>query len=487
MRKNLGILCHITSLPNKYGIGDFGKSCFDFIDFLNLNHFDTWQILPLNPTNDFNCPYSSTCSIALDEMFIDVESLILNSKIDKNELSKLTKSSKSKKVNYSVVKKEKSRLLDLSFNTLTFEELASLEKEIKRNNYLFKYAYSVVLLKHFNVKDFRKTPKELWDQNSKPAQSFIKYNKRDILRVFYAQILLKQQWQKVRKYANSKGIKIIGDLPIYPNPNSFDVFINPIQFKLNQKTLKPLVYGGVPGDEFTDNAQNWGTCVYDWKMMKEDNYSFMFNKIKSLLKIYDILRLDHFYGYVEHYEWSVKVKNKGKWVVTDAKDFFTKLKKQINLKNIIIENLGTYSQAVNNIKDMFNLKGMAVLKFALGGPKDSTYLPQNAQSNDIYYLGTHDNNTFLGFLNKLNKQEIKQFCDLLNIKPASGKNIAKQAMSMAIKSNSAYTILTIQDLLLQDEKHIMNVPGKADGCWKYKAPKNYQNKIRKNLKSILKY
>ena len=213
------------------------------------------------------------------------------------------------------------------------------------------------MLNSFKTENFRDVPCEYWDKTSKDYKKLAKENKDLITKFAYFQWLLNEQWQKVREYAKSKNVSILGDLPIYPDPNSFDVFLNRDQFKLNKKTLEPLVYGGVPADEFCENGQNWGTCVYDWDYMKSLNYNFMIDKIQKLLDMYDILRLDHFLGYVEHYEWDANIAKKGKWYKKGGEDFFNVLKENCDMNRIVIEDLGLDKKEATRVRKKFNLKG----------------------------------------------------------------------------------------------------------------------------------
>ena len=483
MKKELGVLCHVSSLTSEYGIGDFGKSSYKFIDFLHKNNFNLWQILPLNKTNEFNCPYASICCYSMDEMFLSLEEFLENRTIKLEDLKVLKKLSNRKKVKYSMVKAEKLKILDIIYSSLTQKDKKEVEKQVKKHFWLIDYAYFQAVLNVFNVQDFRKISHELWDKNSKQYQEFKKEHLNEIVKIAYFQLKLIEQWQKVKKYANEKGIRILGDMPIYPDKKSFEVFANSNQFKLD-KNKEPTVFGGVPADDFCADGQNWGTCVYDWKEMQKDNYKFMIGKIKHALKNYDILRLDHFFGYVKHYEWNAKKEKTGKWVKTDANDFFSCLKKEVNLNNLVIEDLGFNLKEANDIKAKFNLKGMSVMQMCLTGEHNNRYLPEYVKQNEIYFLGTHDNNTFIGFLKSLNKEERIRFCNLIGIENKNNKQILIDAIKKMTNSESETIVLTMQDLMQQDGNSRMNIPGQMANCWEYKMPKNYQKKTKKVLKQI---
>jgi len=484
MEKKLGVLCHVSSIPSEYGIGDFGKSSREFIDFLSRNNFKIWQILPLNVTNEYNCPYSSTCCYSIDEMYVDPEELLNEGKIERKDLKLLKKVSKTKKVDFDVVKKEKRRLLEKAYLKMDANTKIDLEKEIKKSSWLYEYSCFRAILETYNTDNFRNVPKEYLETNTKEYKKFVKENEALIFKYAYFQYLVNKQWKKVREYAHGKSVNILGDLPIYPDQNSFDVYLNRNQFKLDKETLKPLVTGGVPADEFCEDGQNWGTCVYDWDYMKSLNYNFMISKTDELLKKYDILRLDHFLGYVEHYEWDAKNPKKGKWYKKGGEEFFKVLEKNFDMNKIVIEDLGLYKRSATAVRKEFNLKGMCVLQMILENKNNIRYAPSKVEKNCLYYLGTHDNNTFIGYLKSLNKGDRKKFCSLVGIKDTNAKKMHIECIKKMVESQSEIVILQIQDYLMQDEKYRMNVPGQAAGCWEYKMPKKYEKRVKALLNII---
>ena len=484
MSKTLGVLCPLASVYSKYGIGDFGQSSLDFIDFLSTNGFGLWQILPLNTTNDCNCPYSSPCCFSFDEMYIDPEELLQNGYLSHRDLLPLKKLSKTKKIDYKNIKAEKRRLLEICYTKITNTEKLNIKAKFETSFWLYDYSCFRALLDTFNTTDFRQIPSEYWNKNSKAYREFVNSNEDKILKYGYFQSLLLSQWQKVRAYAKQKGVKILGDIPIYPHPNSFDVFFNAKQFKVNNKTLTPLVYGGVPSDDGCDNAQNWGTCVYDWNALKKTGYKFLIDKITTLLTHYDILRLDHFYGYVEHFEWDAAHPTTGKWLKEGGADFFEALQAQCDINRLVVEDIGPYRPEIYRIKNKFNLLGMNVLQYVSPKDTDSNILPQNVDENCIYYLGTHDNNTFIGFLEGLTTKDKQDFCKFLEVPCKSNNQILVDCIAQLIKGKSKIVVLQLQDLLMQNEEFRTNIPGQALNCWEYKAPQNYKSKAENTLQKI---
>lgn len=483
MKKEIGILCHITSLPSIYVVGDFGKAAYKFVDFLAKNEVSIWQILPLNQTGETNCPYYSNCSFSYDEMFFDVDDLIARKLITKKDASNLLKSPKQKKVVYDTTKKEKSKLFEKAYNNMSKELATELNDFLNKNEEVYNYAIYKALLEKFNTQDWRTFDKPLLDRDSKKYCQFVKNNKHLIFKYGFYQYILDLQWKRLKAYANKKGVKILGDLPIYPNVMSFDVYCNPSAYQLDNK-FNMLCTGGVPKSSPDENEQNWGSSVYDWNYLKKNNYQYLINKIKLLLDKFDILRLDHFYGYVEHYEYSTIDSKNNKWVKAGGNDFFVHLSKQIDMNKIVVENLGFSKKECDKVLQKFNLTGMCLLQDAL---KDNRYLPSNVEVNNIYYLGTHDNDTFIGYFNHLNEQSKNKFCTLLNLnKNTCDKKILLSVLRQVYFSKAKYDIFQIQDLLMQNSFYRMNVPGIAFNQWEYKMPKNYKNIAKKTLKLIKK-
>lgn len=483
MEKEIGILCHISSLPSKYGVGDFGKEAYKFVDFLSKNNVNIWQILPLNQTGETNCPYYSNCSFSYDEMFFDVDDLVCKGLITKKDVLPLLKLPKTKKIKYDAVKKTKALIFEKAYSNISKDILANLNNYLCKNPDVYDYAIYKALLEKSKVSDWRMLNKNLLNPKSKEYIKFVKDNEKLVLKYGFYQYVLDCQWKKLKSYANSKGVKILGDIPIYPNIFSFDVYANRDMYQLD-KNYNMLCTGGVPKSSQDENEQNWGSSVYDWTELKKNNYAYLVKKIKMLLEKFDILRLDHFYGYVEHYEFSTQNDKDNKWVKAGGIDFFTTLAKQIDINQIVVENLGFVKEECDKVMKKFDLTGMCVLEDAIF---NSRYIPKNVEPNNIYYVGTHDNNTFVGYLDSLDEKSKEKFCEMLNLnKNSSNKKIVTTALKQMLQSNAKYDIFQIQDLLFQGSFYRMNIPGVAFDQWEYKVPKRYQHKIKNTLNIIRK-
>lgn len=478
--KELGILCHVTSLPCKYGIGDFGKSAYKFIDFLKAQKISIWQTLPLNIANSCNCPYGAMSFLTIDPMFVDVEALVKEGLLDKAELKQLKKHKNDKQVDFSFVRAEKARLLEKAYKAADEQLINSVKEFAEQRPDIYEFAVYTILLKVHNTEDWRQVPKALWKLDSKACQTFIKANYNDILSIVFQQYVLISQWEKVMAYAKVQGVTILGDTPIYCDRNSFEVFRNPEYFKLDRNFM-PKVTGGCPPDAFCVEGQNWGTCIYNWAKMREDGYDWWIKRFKILLQYFDIVRLDHFIGYVEHFENNNTDFKKSKWVKEGGEEFFNIIKKKIDMKRFVVEDLGPVTEEVMRVKNKFKLKGMNILQQAFGSDKTNPFLPDNVTKNSIYYLGTHDNNTYLGYLNSLSDEELDKVKSLLQVEAKDNQELLIQSVNKMLKSKSETIILQAQDFLLQREEERMNVPGRAEDCWHYRMPKNYQKLMKKTL------
>lgn len=480
MDKNFGVLCHVSSLASNYGVGDVGCSAREFIKFLANNKIDVWQILPLNVTNEYNCPYGSNNAFSIDPMFVCPEDLLKRKLIKSKHLKALKGLKDTYKVDYETVKQEKEELLKIAFKKVNKQLKEEIEEFVKTYPDVKEYAIFKVLLKQLGIYDWRNIPKQLLDTTSIEYADFVLSNSFDIEFQEFVQYILFSQWQETLMFARANNVQVLGDMPIYPNRDSFDVFKHRNIFKLD-KNFYPVVTGGAPPDEFCSKGQNWGSCVYDWKKLERTGFDYFINKIKRMLNMYDILRLDHFAGYVEHYEVNNENKKLNAWVKGGGEKFFNKLKQTVGLENIVVEDLGALTQECKQVKKQFELTGMHVLQFDVFNKK---FALSKIEENSICYLGTHDNNTFIGFLNGLTTEQKQQVCKVLGIDYANNEQILINATKQLINGNAKYVVLQMQDMLLQSETEKMNIPGQAAGCWDYRVPKNYKKQFNKTCKQL---
>lgn len=472
-KRKIGVLCHVTSLPSKYGIGDLGQVCFKFIDFLKDNNFNVWEILPLNKINDFNCPYGTISAFAFEELLIDLQPFIDNGVLTPKEVKPLTGLNKNK-VDYTNLKTIKIGLLNKLYERHGKNFNADIDKFFACNKEIFEYCVFASLKDYFNVKDWRDFPFLIKTHDNKAIELLFPKIKDNVYKYGYLQMVFCEQFDKVKNYAKLNGIQILGDVAIYCEQASCDVWAYSKFFKL-YKNLKPKYYGGVPS-YMSGGAQNWGTCVYDWNKLKESGYSWWIDRITHLLNKYDILRLDHFVGLVNQYEIPANSKNINghKWVSSGGEDFLNKLFKVVHKSSLVAEDFGNGPKICQQVIDKYDITSMRVALFAFDSDKNNPNLPDNVKENSVYYIGTHDCGTLKSFVKSLDKNQREAVIRYFNLDKHCGcEKIMDTIIKSVLNSKSNFIVFRTQDLLKQDDSKRMNIPGVAAGQWEYRLNKNY--------------
>ncbi len=468
--RSSGILLHISSLPGNEGIGTLGENAFRFVDFLAETKQKIWQILPLGPIGYGNSPYQCYSAFAGNPLFIDLELLQKESLLHENELLNIPRFLK-RKVEFQKVEEWKYKLLHNAFKV--FKTLDSKELEVEfsvfRNEnswWLDDYSIFMALKQHFGNVIWMD-----WEDGAKFREKKALNNYRNLLadeinfRKFM-QFFFFRQWAQVKTYAHSKGIKIMGDLPLYVSTDSVDVWANTDIFELD-KNLRPTKVGGVPPDYFSETGQLWGNPVFNWRKMHNRGYDWWMARLHFELKKFDLVRIDHFRG-LEAF-WSVPAGEKtainGEWIAAQGFEMLKKFRDQIHHLPLIAEDLGVITPEVEKLRDDFHLPGMKVLQFAFGSDATNKNLPHNYSENFMVYTGTHDNNTTLGWLKSLKRKEKKQVRKYLG---RNRKKALHKLITMAWASTAKMAVIPLQDLLEMDEKARMNTPGTASGNWEWR-------------------
>ncbi|MCI0455129.1 MAG: 4-alpha-glucanotransferase [Candidatus Dadabacteria bacterium] len=465
-----GILLHITSLPSPYGIGDLGPSAYKFVDFLSESKQSFWQILPVNPTNLAygSSPYSSPSAFAGNPLLISPESLVQEGFLSHSDIKEPPSPSIDKVYYYSVTN-YKNMLLNQAFKRF--------KENSKRNEFenfcsdsfywLEDYSLFAALKKRHEKAVWVDWPLDIRDRK-KEKMVKLKDELRDLIdQEKFLQFLFYKQWSSLKNYCNKKNIRIIGDIPIYVNYDSVDVWANGEIFKLD-KRKKPIFVAGVPPDYFSKKGQLWGNPVYRWRVLRKEGYSWWIKRIEHNLRLFDMIRLDHFRGFVGYWEVPAGEKTaiKGKWRKAPAKDFFKKLKKRFLHLPVIAEDLGLITPDVVKIMKDFGFPGMSLLLFAFGDDfPESSYLPHNILQNSVAYTGTHDNNTIQGWWrSEASPESRKRFIKYIG-REVSAENIHWEFIRLAMMSPANTCIIPMQDILGLGEETKMNRPAKTDGNW----------------------
>jgi 4-alpha-glucanotransferase len=473
-KRGSGILLHITSLPSPYGIGDLGPDACGFVDFLAKTGQSYWQILPLNLTSLAygNSPYSSFSAFAGNSLLISPD-LMAKEDILKSSDIKDTPVFPAKKVNFKKVIAYKKRLFDIAFKR-NAEELNG-DKEFKsfcrKNAYwLDDFALFISIKNSLNGIEWCDWPKGLRDRKKGELKDASLKLKENILKEKFLQYVFFRQWASLKRYCDTKNIKIIGDIPIYVNYDSADVWANPAIFSLD-KDKRPVSVAGVPPDYFSSTGQLWGHPLYKWNALKRTGYEWWLKRIEHNLEEFHLFRLDHFRGFVGY--WKVDAREEtamnGEWVKAPAVDFFNTVKKRFPEISIIAEDLGVITPDVKEVMERFGFPGMKVLLFAFGDDFDTNpYAPHNHVKNCLVYTGTHDNNTIRGwFKNETTPQDKKRIFECLGRK-VTERTVHWEFVRLAMMSVAETIIMPMQDILGLDEKQRMNLPASANGNWEWR-------------------
>ena len=454
----------IFSLPSRGGIGTFGKEAYRFVDFLEKSKQAWWQILPLNPTNYGDSPYQSFSAFAGNTYFIDPELLIKDGLLTNEEFESFDFGGDGAAIDYGKLYKNRSLMLKLAFNR--FSEDGEYNEFCSQNGFwLYEFALFMALKNANGDVAWENWNKALQKRDNKTIEKAKAEYAEEIKFHCFTQYIFWKQWNALKEYANKKGIKIIGDIPIYVAYDSADVWANPNQFQLDEN-LKPTAVAGCPPDAFSDDGQLWGNPLYDWAQMEKDGYGWWKKRLKYVLSLYDCVRIDHFRGFESYYTIPYGAKNakKGKWVKGPDIAFFREIENELG-KNlpIIAEDLGYLTPEVLDMLKKSGYPGMKVLQFAFGTEKESEYLPHNFNKNCVVYTGTHDNDTIIGWANNNDKDEVEFAEKYLNADRKSGFNWAM--MKAALSSVADTCILMMADLIGMDSSGRINVPSTIGNNW----------------------
>lgn len=462
-----GILMPVFSLPSPYGIGTMGKAAYDFIDFLSDSGQSYWQILPIGPTSFGDSPYQSFSSYAGNPYFIDLDMLVNDRLLTLDEIKTCDFGDNHNKIDYEKLYFNRYPLFRKAFSRFCACEDYNIF--VKANaNWLDDYA-TFMALKDANCgKPFFEWNSGLKCRDNVALEQARQTYIEDINFYKFLQFEFFKQWSALKNYANENGVKIIGDIPIYVALDSADVWANPKQFQLDDD-YTPRAVAGVPPDLFSEDGQLWGNPLYDWDYMKTTGYSWWKGYLGHALKLYDVVRIDHFRGFESYYSipYKDKTAKNGKWVKGPDTDLFKALKNEFgNDLPIIAEDLGVITPAVRKMLDYTAFPGMKVLQFAFDSDSTNAFLPHNIIKNCVVYTGTHDNDTIMGWLQNTDKETVKHAKDYLNYTSDNGFN---WAMIKAAMSSVADTcIIPMADFLGADSSARINTPSTLgeNWCWR---------------------
>lgn len=486
MERKSGLLMHITSLPSNYGIGTMGDEARRFVDFLSYSKQTYWQILPLCQTGFGNSPYQSCSTFAGNPYLIDLDYLYQDGLLKKKEYSQIKWTSKRNQVDYDIMFEHRYEVLRIAVKRFfSNNDLKEYDSFINNNTWIEDYSLFMALKHHQKERGLTKWRKEYKKRNEKTINNFIKKNQEEINFWKGVQFIFFKQWFSLKEFANKKGIKIIGDCPIYVSLDSSDVWANPSLFQLDED-LNPIKVAGCPPDYFNENGQLWGNPLYNWDNHKKQNYDWWIKRINHFSTIYDYVRIDHFRGLAGYYSVNAKEKTakNGKWELGPDKTFIETILSKTNNK-IIAENLGFMTFDVIDLLKYSGYPGMNVLEFGFSKYefKDNENAPINIKQNSVAYIGTHDNEPLLGWVNTLNNEDYNFLKEYLGV---HRKNEIQWKMIECLWSLKSDTvILQAQDLLGLGHKARMNTPSTTTGNWMWRCQRgSFRNELGNKLKQL---
>lgn len=467
-----GVLAHPTSFPSPYGIGDFGKGAYDFIDFLAESGQHLWQILPMVPITSFgNSPYQGYSVFAGEPLLISPELLLKAGLLDQGDLQNIPNFDPGR-VDYDRVREYKYPLYKKAFECFEKSEDSDLQKNYdefcqKNEDWLADYCLYMALKEEQDNLPWTKWPEALRNLDKQNRAFWEEKLKMGIHYQAFLQFMFDTQWYALKKYANDKGIAIVGDIPIFVSPDGADVWANRKLFQVDTKGY-PSAVAGVPPDYFSATGQKWGNPLYDWKEHKKEGYRWWIDRVKHQLDQVDYVRIDHFRGFEAYWEVPVDAETAmtGEWKKGPGADLFLAIQKELGDDlPIFAEDLGLITPEVVALRDQFNFPGMRILQFAFEGG-ESTFLPHQFDTrNCICYTGTHDNDTTVGWYQHTSEYARDKVRRYMNTDASS---VSWDFIRICLGTVARYAIFPVQDLLKVSSDCRMNTPGTAEHNWEWR-------------------
>ncbi|WP_294125101.1 4-alpha-glucanotransferase [uncultured Clostridium sp.] len=481
MERSAGVIMHIASLPGKFGIGTFGKEAYEYVEFLYKSGMRYWQILPLGQTGYGDSPYQSFSAFAGNPYFIDFDILNDEGILSKAEYINENYGDNEEYIDYGLLFNIKYIVLRRAYenfkkshNFLLKEYFESFKEA--NNWWLDNYSLYMAVKGKFNLASWQEWDDDIKKRRPEAIELYRNELSDEIEFWSFIQFLFFKQWNELKSYANEKGIKIIGDMPIYVAEDSADVWSNPEAYLIYEETLKPISIAGCPPDAFSETGQLWGNPLYDWNYMEKTGYKWWIKRVEESLKLYDVVRIDHFRGFESYWEipYGDTTAINGEWVKGPGIKLFNAIKESLGEINVIAEDLGFLTKEVKEFLEETGFPGMKVLQFAFDEREESNYLPHTYTNNCIVYTGTHDNDTFRGWFELTgNKSDVKYCKEYLALTEEEGYNWG--FIRGAWASVADVSIALMQDFLNLGNETRVNFPSTLGENWKWRIKEGSYN------------
>lgn len=470
--RSAGVILHPTSLPGPFGIGDLGPEAQRWVDFLAHSGCGLWQVLPLGPTGYGDSPYQCFSAFAGNPYLVSPEALLSDGLVSQADLENRPPFP-AERVDFGMVIPWKLTLLDKAHQGFEKSAPTALREELSRfeaqqAGWLGDFALFMALKEYHGGASWTTWEAPLRDRQPHAIEEASRLLATAVRRQVFRQFLFFRQWQRLRAYAHEKGLKIIGDIPIFVAHDSADVWANRDLFYLESNGM-PSVVAGVPPDYFSATGQLWGNPLYRWVEHKAGGYAWWLERLRGVLGLVDYIRLDHFRGFSGYWEVPGKAKTaeKGRWVKGPGADLFKAVKDALGELPVIAEDLGVITPDVEALREQFNLPGMKILQFAFGGGPEDPFLPHNYPQHCVVYTGTHDNDTVRGWYERVDEDERSFYRRYMS---RDGSDVSWDLIRGVWGSVAVFALAPLQDFLSLGNEARMNYPGNPAGNWTWRAP-----------------
>ncbi|MEW6178323.1 MAG: 4-alpha-glucanotransferase [Chloroflexota bacterium] len=486
-KRAAGIILHPTSLPGPDGIGDLGPEAYRWVNFLAETGCKLWQVLPLGPTGYGDSPYQCFSAFAGNPYLVSPALLLEDGLLRRGDLTDRPEFNPIR-IDYGEAINWKLKVLDRAYEHFKRNTDSKLQEEYhhfleSEAEWLNDFALFMAIKEANGGVSWDNWPQELRQRQPAAIEQFMKSEADRIQRHAFRQFLFFRQWLDLKKYANQKGIQIIGDIPIFVAYDSADAWSNPDLFYLDEEG-KPTVVAGVPPDYFSPTGQLWGNPLYKWEAHRQQNFRWWIHRMQATLRLVDIVRLDHFRGFAGYWEvpYGLPTAEIGRWVKGPGADLFNAIRQALGDLPIIAEDLGVITPDVVELRDSFGLPGMKVFQFAFTTDPLDPFLPHNYEPNCVAYTGTHDNDTALGWYLSAPEKE-RDF--IRRYLARSGEDISWDMIRAVWSSVAVFALAPMQDVLSLGNEARMNLPGRASGNWCWRLhPDALNPTIIKRLKEV---
>lgn len=474
LERGAGILFHISSIPSPYGIGTFGEEAYKIVDKMAEACQKYWQVLPLGPTSYGDSPYASFSAFAGNPYFIDLDMLIKEGLLTREYVESFRWNYEDDMVDYGTIYAARFEVLRKAFANSRHTEddgYAGFEKD--NEFWLDDYALYMSCKNHFQNVSWQEWDDDIKFRKPEAIEKYSELLEDDIAFWKFCQYKFFCQWDKLKTYANKKGLQVIGDIPIYVALDSADVWVNTDLFQMD-KDLNPKKVAGVPPDAFSATGQRWGNPLYDWKKMEKTDFAWWRKRMEASAKLYDVIRIDHFIGIVKYYMIPAKDEDarNGTYDKGPGMKLIKAINESVGKKKIIAEDLGVLMPEVEDVLKKSGYPGMKVLEFAFDGNRKNDHLPYFWTANTVAYGGTHDNDTLMGYYSALQSWELGYIKEFLKVQNGSLEDIVDELFRTAYASVANVVIFQMQDILKVGNRGRMNLPSSMGTNWMWRMKKN---------------